>query len=120
MRMLLAAIALTTPSYVAASQPYSESMADCAALFQNAAQWVQSEDKAEQLMHTARAWHAAAVAQANAEGRPLPNADMWAKIDKKTENWAAKGTLFVFSQEFRDWASYCRSFAQHTGIETGL
>lgn len=107
-------------SVPAAAQPFSESMADCAALHQNAAQWVQSERTAQQLMVAARAWAVAAVAQAKREERSIPEAAMWDKIDAKTADWEAKGAQAVRTKEFEDWTAYCRSFAQDQGIDTGL
>lgn len=116
LRKLAISLALITPSATQA-QPYSESMADCASVYQNAAQWVRTDESAEKLMVVARRWHAAAVAQSQAEGRRISETAMWDKIDSKTEEWEAKGAVFAFSEEFRDWTSYCRKFAKHTGVE---
>tara|TARA_R110002110_G_scaffold17648_8_gene75144 strand:+ start:391 stop:771 length:381 start_codon:yes stop_codon:yes gene_type:complete len=99
------------------AQPYSESMADCAAIYQNAAQWVESEASAEQLMFAARRWAAAAVVQTAAEGQPMSERGMWDKVDRKTGAWGEKGAMFALTTEFRDWTSYCRSFAKDRGIE---
>lgn len=115
-RQFVIALALVAPGQVQA-QPYSESMADCAALYQNAAQWVRRDDRAEKLMIAARTWHAAAVKQARAEGRALSDDAMWNKIDRKTAAWEEKGARFVFSEEFLDWTRYCAKFAKHTGTK---
>lgn len=119
MKKLVLAAALVTP-LTAVAQPYSESMADCAALFQNAAQWVQSDENSDKLMHAARTWAAAAVEQSHSEGRPVSSDVMWDKIDAKTENWEAKGPSFFLSEEFRDWTGYCRAFGRDRGIELNL
>ncbi|MEO1239044.1 MAG: hypothetical protein AAFW64_05165 [Pseudomonadota bacterium] len=95
-------------------------MADCAALHQNAAQWVRSDDASDRLMGAARAWAAAAVAQAEREGRSIPQSAMWEQIDAKTDAWEAKGAQLFHSTEFADWTAYCQSFAQNQGINTGL
>ena len=100
----------------AATQPYSESMADCAAQFQNAAQWMRDADRADALIARTRIWHGAAVAQSAREGRKTSDDAMWAKVDAKTEALEAKGGMYFFSEEFRDWTAYCRSFAKHTGV----
>ncbi|MEW9919664.1 hypothetical protein AB2B41_08620 [Marimonas sp. MJW-29] len=113
-RFIIFAFALPT---AATAQSYSESMADCASFYQNAAQWVRTDEKAEQIMANTRKWHAAAVTQARAEGRPVTADAMWDKINAKTDAWEAKGLGFAFTQEFRDWASYCRKFAKHTGVD---
>ncbi|MCX7558842.1 hypothetical protein OS190_04630 [Sulfitobacter sp. F26204] len=98
------------------SQPYSESMADCASLFQNAAQWVKTDESADKLMLAATQWAEAAMAQANSEGLAVTAHAIWEKIDNKTEKWEAKGARVFFSQEFRDWTQYCRKFAKDRGI----
>lgn len=118
-RLIVPFIACMTAAAVVA-QPYSESMADCAALHQNAAQWVQSDETAERLMGAANAWAAAAVAQAEREGRTIPKATMWEKIDAKTDAWEAKGPQLFQSSEFADWTAYCKRFARNQGINTGL
>lgn len=116
LRKLIVAFAFALPG-TAQAQPYSESMADCASIYQNAAQWVRTDASAETLMVAARAWHAAAVVQSQSEGRGLSGGEMWDKIDRKTATWEAKGALFAFSEEFRDWTRYCRKFAKHTGVK---
>lgn len=77
---------------------------------------MQSDDKAEQIMVNARRYHAAAVAQSRVEGRAVAGDEMWTRIDAKTARWEGGGAGFVFSQEFRDWAGYCRKLASHTGV----
>lgn len=109
------AIALLAPTSLAA-QPFSHSMADCAAVYQNAAQWVAEEANADKLMRATNAWADAAIAQARSEGTPEPHDTMWTRIDTKTEEWEAKGADVFFSQDFRDWTSYCKSFAKAQGI----
>lgn len=113
---LLLALAFVFPGQ-AGAQPYSESMADCAAFYQNAAQWVRQDDNVDRLIHAARQFHAAALRQSAHEGQPTDAEEMWRRIDTKTTAWEARGALFPLSEEFRDWASYCRKFARHTGTE---
>lgn len=116
MRVLYLLPVLFLPLTAQAQQPYSESMADCAALYQNAAQWMDTDDSADRLMHAAIQWADAAVAQATKEGRATTLERVWEQIDRKTEDWEEKGQTVFFTQEFRDWTQYCRSFAQAQGV----
>ncbi len=115
MRKMLSAAAFLFPTVVAA-QPYSESMADCASLYQNAAQWVKTDESADKMMYAAIQWAEAAVIQSQAEGRDLSIDAIWQKVDGKTEKWEEKGAKVFFSQEFRDWTQYCRKFARDRGV----
>lgn len=116
-RLALVLLALPALPAVATAQPYSESAADCAAVYQNAAQWVETDASAEKLMVAARIFVDAAVTQADREGRRLNTDAAWTLVDGKTAEWEAKGAAVVFTKEFRDWTSYCRSFAGHLGID---
>lgn len=111
--ILAALMVMPTTSY---AQPYSESMADCASVYQNAAQWVNTDESADKMMHAAIAWADAALVQSQAEGRATTIEAIWDKIDGKTAEWEAKGSTVFFSQEFRDWMQYCRKFAKHNGV----
>jgi hypothetical protein len=104
----------------ALAQPYSHSMADCAALYQNFAQWVSTEEKADRLMRVARKWAAAAMAQAAREGRPSSEHAIWSRVDRQTEEWERRGPGFLSSRDFKDWAGYCRAFARDQGIDIKL
>ncbi|MFK7836132.1 MAG: hypothetical protein AB8B60_07920 [Sulfitobacter sp.] len=115
MKKLLLSTALIVPT-AAHTQPFSESMADCAALYQNAAQWVNTDESADRLMFAATNWADAAIKQARAEGQLTTSDAIWQKIDSKTESWEAKGQGVFFSQDFRDWTQYCRKFAKDRGV----
>lgn len=115
MRHLLIATAFVIPC-AAAAQPYSQSMLDCASVYQNAAQWVNTDESADKLMHAATKWADAAVLQFKAEGKGVTLDAVWGSIDEKTEKWEAKGSEVFFSQDFRDWTQYCRKFAKDRGI----
>ena len=112
---LLAAALLLSPTALMA-QPYSESMADCASVYQNAARWMPSEEHANSMTYAAQQWHAAAVKQSHTEGREMTETAMWEKVDAKTKRWESKGALFPLSEEFNDWATYCQSFAGHVNV----
>lgn len=115
MRRLLFATVFVMPT-AAGTQPFSESMADCASLYQNAAQWVKTDESADKMMYAAIQWADAAVVQSKAEGNAVSSDAIWQRIDGKTEKWEAKGGRVFFSQEFRDWAQYCRKFAKDRGV----
>jgi hypothetical protein len=115
MRSLFLIIAVLIPSGSAA-QPYSNSMADCAGIYQNAAQWVTTDSAAGQMMYATTQWADAAIAQAEGEGVDNPEQSMWPRIDQRTTEWEARGSGVYFTQEFRDWMQYCRSFAKNQGI----
>ncbi|WP_342075282.1 hypothetical protein [Yoonia sp. SS1-5] len=100
----------------AAAQSYSESMAECAAIHQNAAQWVRSDDAVEKLLIATRRWAEAAIMQAEVEGIADPENVIWAMIDRKTGEWEAKGPDVFTTEEFHDWVAYCRAFGQEFGI----
>lgn len=111
--ILILPLAIASP---AIAQPYSESMADCASVYQNAAQWVNTDESADKLMYAAVNWAEAAVVQSKAEGRATTIEAIWEKIDRKTDDWEAKGQGVFFSQDFRDWTQYCRKFAKDRGV----
>ena len=108
---------LATP---VAAQPFSESMAECAALHQNAAQWVRSDEAVEKLMFATYRWAEAAITQAELEGTADAATAMWAMINRKTVEWEVRGAAVFATDDFRDWTDYCRAFAKDRGIETGL
>ncbi len=114
-KLLIAGITLLIPTGTAA-QPFSDSMADCAAIYQNAAQWVETDEAADRLMLAATRWAEAAITQARAEGVVQAENSVWTHIDNKTDQWEEKGQTVFFSQEFRDWTQYCRAFAKDRGI----
>lgn len=117
MRAIIIAVAMACPS-TAIAQPYSQSMVQCAALYQNAAQWVPSDDLAAQLMDVAHIWADASLDQSALEGKNITLDEVWVTVDAQTTVWEAEGAMFVFSEEFRDWTAYCKAFAKDRGIAT--
>ncbi|MEP5727897.1 MAG: hypothetical protein ABJL67_00845 [Sulfitobacter sp.] len=116
MKQLLLSGVLIFPT-AANTQPFSESMAECAALYQNAAQWVNTDESADKLMFAAISWADAALIEAQSEGPSATSDAIWQLIDRKTTRWEAKGEGVFFSQDFRDWTQYCRKFAKERGME---
>lgn len=115
MRKLLYVLPLLAPAGTAA-QPYSVSMMECASLYQNAAQWVRTDDMADRLMKAAIQWADAALVQARAEGQPTDTGTLWQEIDTRTQAWEALGQGVFSTEDFRDWDSYCKSFARNQGL----
>lgn len=115
MKTLIVATVMCIP-LAAAAHPYSASMTDCASLYQNMARIVRSEQDAYRMMYSVNMWAEAVVVRAKAEGRTTTFETTWKEIDEKTDAWQAKGKLFFFSEEFRDWATFCRKFAKHMDI----
>lgn len=116
MRKLALILTVCAPG-AAMSQPFSQSMTDCAALYQAISQMIRSEQDAYRLMYSVNKWADAAVVQAKAEGKSTDFETTWAEIEQKTTKWEERGKTFYFTQEFRDWAAYCRKFAKHAGVE---
>ena len=118
MKRLSLMVLLSMPAHGSA-QPFSDSMADCAAFYQNTAQYV-SDDKVERVMQAARQWADAAIEQRQAEGKSATWDSIWVEIDAQADVWHAQGAKFIMTQEFRDWAAYCRAFAKDRGIDLGI
>lgn len=114
-----AALALTVLP-AAAQQPYSESLVDCASLvtISNRMDPGRAEGgKGQALQDYGNRLLIGAVRQAEIEGRSDPVAHVRALVLEKNAYWDDKGMMFVLSEEFRDWMSYCRKFSRHLGIQ---
>lgn len=118
MRPFLLGLFIVAPLSVSA-QPFSESMMDCAAIYQSSAQFVTSEQATQKLLKATRAWAESAFDQSCAEGNDVEMMSVWDRIDEKAAVWEAKGPKVVFTEEYRDWTNYCRSFARSRGIKLG-
>lgn len=116
MHRWLLTLTAATLATTAHAQPYSTSMAQCAALMQNAAGWVDSDQNRDRLMLATRTWHQASIARANVEGVPNAETRMTEVMDWHTANWEKEGAAFFYSQEFRDWTAFCKSFAKAQNI----
>lgn len=111
--VILSCICATASS---ASQPISESMVQCAALYGTASGWVQGDSHSARLQRAAGAFVIAAEAQAHEEGWTNPGAyvdEMWGY---KNATWGIKGRAYVFTQDFRDWTGYCKALARDRDI----
>ena len=117
MRILTLAVSvlLTAPAGNA-GQPISESMVQCSALYSVAGSWVENAEKAARLYSLSDAWVAASEARAAAEGISLSQDRVNALWTHKCAEWSSKGRLYVFSQDFRDWMSYCKALGREVGL----
>ena len=116
MRLVPLALVAATLATSALAQPYSTSMAQCAALTRNAAQWVTSDESVARLMAATRLWQRAAVSRAQTEGVPNASAQVAQVMARQSREWEQGGAAFFYTQEFVDWTNYCRKFAKDQKI----
>ncbi len=103
-----------------AGQPISESMVDCAAIFSASNRWFPEKaggEKGLALAHAANRFLEAAMHEATAERRDDPAGFVADLLPQKEAAWDEKGMTFPFTQEFRDWADYCRALARDRKID---
>ena len=117
-RSIICGLCLTAAIWPAPghSQPYSDSMADCTGLALAAAHHLQTPDRKAFAEQTAAMWIDAAIAQAKSEGRTTAEAQMAARADATRAAWLEDGVMMPFSENFRDWTSYCRKFGRAQGV----
>ena len=103
---------------VHAKQPISESLIDCAALFTISTRAFPERESAKSraLRNAALKLADAANERAASEGRVKPDEYVRNLLREKQTKWDGRGVDFIFSEEFRDWASYCRSLSKHLGL----
>ncbi|WP_298913376.1 hypothetical protein [uncultured Roseobacter sp.] len=99
-----------------AGQPISESMIQCGALYTVASDRVSTFDRARRLHAAAQVWADAALAQAENERRSDTEGYVSHLWGEKCAQWSDKGALYFFSEDFRDWTSYCRALARSRGL----
>jgi hypothetical protein len=100
-----------------AAQPFSQSMAQCAGLFEGVRNVISKPENLAKLDAAARAFSQAAVVEARAENREDPAAWVAQHQSEMRAEWEAYGGLAAFSQDFIDWTGYCRAFADDRGID---
>lgn len=118
--IVFCAIAAAAPAPVAAQQPYSESLVDCAAIFTTTNRRFPERaegEKGRRLQAVGDKLIVAALDQAKKEGVSDPGAHVNELYAAKSAKWDDRSLMFIFSEEFRDWASYCRKFTAHLGID---
>lgn len=101
-----------------AKQPISESLVDCAAIFSISTRAFpeRKTEKTIALKEAEKRLTRAARDRAVSEGRSQPDKYIKSLTLEKQQKWDDKGTQFLFSEEFRDWAAYCRSLSKRLNI----
>ncbi|MDF0597074.1 hypothetical protein [Psychromarinibacter halotolerans] len=116
--VIIAMLLVATPS--GAGQPYSQSLAQCAALMDlsnRRAPDRRSGGKGMRMTAARDAYYAAAVAQAAREGHGDGLKRVAALYADAAADWDGRGMLFVFSEEAQDWFRYCGKLAAHLGFQ---
>ncbi|MCB1338251.1 MAG: hypothetical protein KDK10_12620 [Maritimibacter sp.] len=115
--MVLVAATVASP---AAAQPFSQSMAQCAGLYEALSALISTPDRKAKLDAAAAIFTETAWTEAEAEGQSDPAAWVDGHRRAMRDDWTAKGRGAVFSQDFLDWTGYCNRFATSRGIELNL
>ncbi|QPZ92176.1 hypothetical protein [Thioclava electrotropha] len=120
MRILFTCFFLVAVPGLSVAQPLSQSMAQCSGLFHGVGTMMSDPARAEKLDRAGMIWRGAAIKQAEAEGRA--DAAIWVAGHQREsfDDWRGRGKMAAFSQDFRDWASYCRKLGKAKGIKTDL
>lgn len=106
---LIVSLALILAVPAQARQGVSESMAECGALMDVTVLHTRSPDRKKRIERAAQVWAEAAGKQADIEGWIA--GDLTTAYSEKRNEWASLGPAFMHTQEYRDWASYCRALA---------
>lgn len=104
-----------TPT-LAAAQPISTSLTQCAALYAVGAEQSAKTSNRAGLTGAAQVFWDAAVVAAQQEGRDKAQDRLTQTYEAAQTEWRDKGRLFVFSAEGRDWFTYCRKLGAHRGL----
>ena len=116
MRRLVIAFLMLIGS-TASAQPFSQSMAECAGLHDTLSQLTNERVTRLRADAVAIGWAEAAVLRADAEGQSKPEDFVARHRSAKAQEWRRKGVFIILSEDFRDWISYCRSFADHMDLD---
>jgi len=100
-----------------AAQPDSQTLAQCAGLFEAVQTVVPEHENIAKIKAAAVAFSEAAVEQARAEGQDDPEGWVQTHQGDMRADWGAYGGLKVFSEEFVGQVDICRSFAGDHGID---
>ncbi|MDJ1008593.1 MAG: hypothetical protein QNJ13_12300 [Paracoccaceae bacterium] len=118
-RILMVLVLAAAPA--AAGQPISESLAECAVIYEKSADIFADRgrhDHSETLLTSRDAFRAEAVMVGESEGRDDPVEYVLAVERAKAEKWGHLTLLkLAMNQDFRDWADYCRSLGRHRGLQ---
>lgn len=121
MRLTVLIVPLFCALPAVASQPYSQSLAQCAALIDQPSRLsphrATRTQKGRALAVLSERFVAEAVVQAGREGNADPEAAVATLYAAAAGDWDARGLRFFFTNEARDWIDYCRSFGLELGID---
>ncbi|WP_238365323.1 hypothetical protein [Mesobacterium pallidum] len=116
--IILAAVLAASPAV--AGQPISESLLECAALFDSSNRWFPeraSSPKARKIQAVTDALLGEAERVAQEEGRREVVAYMTQVWHAKQDSWDARGKFYMFTDDGQDWFAYCASLARHRGLD---
>ena len=119
MKRLILAMCLAVPTSVSAGQPVSESLVQCAQLFDTSNRMHpghRTSGNGQKLAALSTRFMDAAAREAKREGRASVRPYLRSHAAKKAAYWDAKGEAYVFTDDFQDWAKYCRRLGKDRGV----
>ncbi|MEM9709393.1 MAG: hypothetical protein AAF871_11440 [Pseudomonadota bacterium] len=120
MRILLRAAVFAGLALPAqASQPISESLTECAAIYQMSAEILMERrpDVLPDLLASRDAFRAEATALASKEGHRDAKSHVAGIYRTKVEKWnPAHPVRVMMSEDYKDWAKYCRALGKNRGL----
>lgn len=118
--LFLALAASTAAGPATAGQPISESLVECAALFESSNRWFpdrRTTAKGRSLRAASGALLDEAAVAAREEGRREIDAYLARTLAAKQASWDGKGMLHLLTEDGREWFKYCGSLARHRGLD---
>lgn len=101
------------------AQPFSQSLMQCATLFETPLRLYPEREGTERhaaLEEKTAEYRRGAFQQAKAEGQH----DVLDYLDRieaeAAADWDGRGALFLFSDEAKEWGSYCRKLHRHLDL----
>ena len=119
-RAFLVATALSLAPGSAGAQPFSQSLMQCATLFETANRWFPNRlglPDGQARADLARAFREAAALAAVSEGRADPLTYLRRHEAQAIALWTTEDATFLFTQDFTDWAGYCATIAGVFDVE---
>lgn len=116
-RLVAGMMLLAVPA--GASQPISESLTECAVIYDVSADRMKARrpERAARLAEAGEIFFAAAHGRAEAEGRADPAGYLAEVRLQKLEKWGDTTLLFMaVSETYRDWGEYCRALGRSQGL----
>ncbi|MEX0309064.1 MAG: hypothetical protein AB3N17_02345 [Tateyamaria sp.] len=119
MKRLILALCLAVPTSVSAGQPVSESLVQCAQLFDTSNRLhpsYRTSGNGQKLAALAERFMDAAAREAKREGQSSVRPYLRSHASQKAAYWDAKGEGYLFTDNFQEWARYCRTLGQNRGV----